>query len=137
MYVVRSLAPRYTSVYTPGRAIADIAGDCARDVAASILQPDGAMVGTIVALGLGGKASGPGASAAATVHDLAVVGGTGAFLGARGCAGLDRTVGSRTTSMVEDPANRLIFQLIPMTWPETVGVSAAWIKGPEVQIPVR
>ncbi|MEK7408259.1 MAG: hypothetical protein AAB225_24575 [Acidobacteriota bacterium] len=127
MWKVRSLASGYTNVYTPGRAIADVAGNCMQDNAFAILQPDGTAVGTIMALGLGGVTLLPGAPTAATVHDLTVLGGTGAFLGARGYAGVVRSAGIRTTSVVEDPANRringggtrrFVVHLIPMTWPE-------------------
>ena len=127
MWKVRSLASGYTNVYTPGRAIADVAGNCMQDNAFAILQPDGTAVGTVLALGLGGVTLLPGAPVTATVHDLSLIGGTGAFLGARGYAGVVRSAGIRTTSVVEDPANRrtngggtrrFVVQLIPMTWPE-------------------
>ena len=75
LWVVRSIAPRYTATYTPGRAIADIDGNCAQDAQFSILQADGTPVGTIVAMGLGGTAPPPGAPTVSTAHDMVVVGG--------------------------------------------------------------
>jgi hypothetical protein len=129
MWKVRSLASGYTNVYTPGRAIADVAGNCMQDNAFAILQPDGTPVGTLMALGLGGVTLLPGAPVTATVHDLTVIGGTGAFLGTRGYAGVVRSAGIRTTSVVEDPANRringggtrrFVVHVIPMAWPEVV-----------------
>jgi len=131
LFVIRSIAPRYTDVYTPGRAISDVRGNCVQDAHFSFLQLDGTPIGAVIALGLGGTAPAPGAPAAATYHDTAVVGGTGAFLGARGYRALVRSAGIRSTSMVEDPANRRIngggtrreiIHLIPMTWPEVLAV---------------
>jgi hypothetical protein len=60
-----------------------------------------------------------------------VIGGTGAFLGARGQIGqvLPQTIPARQASMVEDPANRraygegkvrFVVQLIPLFRPEVV-----------------
>jgi uncharacterized protein (TIGR03437 family) len=95
----------------------------------SILLPDGTPVGTIVAEGLGGAKPPPGAHSATTTHDMAVVGGTGAFLGARGQAGRIRAAGGRSATMAEDPAFRRIngggksteiIHLIPMAWPEVL-----------------
>jgi hypothetical protein len=120
-------------VYTPGRAIADVAGNCVQDNAFAILQPDGTAVGTILARGLGGVTLLPGAPATATVHDLAVIGGTGAFLGARGYAGVVRSAGIRSASVLEDPANRringggtrrFVVHLLPSTWPEVMSIAS-------------
>jgi hypothetical protein len=131
MWKVLSLASGYTNIYTPGRAIADVAGNCFQHNAFSIMNPDGTAVGTIFALGLGGVTLLPGAPTTATVHDLALIGGTGAFLGASGYAGVVRSAGIRSSSALEDPANRringggtrrLVVHLIPMTWPEVLAV---------------
>jgi len=131
MWNVLSLASGHTNVYTPGRAIADVAGNCLQHNAFSIMKPDGTAVGTIFALGLGGVTLLPGAPTTATVHDLAVIGGTGAFLGARGYAGVVKSAGIRSSTALEDPANRringggtrrLVVHLIPMTWPEVMAL---------------
>jgi len=130
LYVQRSIAPRYTATYTPGRAIADIDGNCVHDAHFSILQRDGTPVGTIVAMGLGGTTPPPAAPTSSTIHDTVVVGGSGPFLGVRGYRGVVRS-GGRYASMLEDPANRRlngggsrreIIHLIPMTWPEVMAV---------------
>ncbi|MBM3747288.1 MAG: hypothetical protein FJW34_15985, partial [Acidobacteria bacterium] len=127
--ISRSFPPRYISSLTPGRAIADISGNCLTDVHLAILQPDGTPIGTIVASGLGGTTPPPGAPLAAASHSIAVVGGTGAFLGVRGQFGGVRDISRRNASMVEDPAYRRIngggkriemVHLIPMTWPEVL-----------------
>jgi uncharacterized protein (TIGR03437 family) len=129
MWKVRSLASGYTNVPTPGRAIADVAGNCFQDNAFAILHSDGTAIGTILAQGLGGVTQLPGAPASATVHDLAVIGGTGAYFGARGYAGVVSSAGIRTTSVTEDPANRringggtrrFVFHLMPANTPEVL-----------------
>jgi len=131
--MTRSYQPRYSTANTPRRAIADINGNCAADALWAILQPDGTTrIGTIVATGFGGAAPPAGAPADVLTHDMAVVGGTGAFLGVRGQAGRGRVfITSRNASMREDPANRRvnggghhieILHLIPLTWPEVLTV---------------
>src|SRR5262249_27748766 len=70
---------------------------------------DGASVGTITAQGFGGNSASPppGAPLSATAFNLAITGGTGAYLGVRGQ--LVRgpvTTGARVASITEDPANR-------------------------------
>jgi hypothetical protein len=126
LWVIRSIAPRYTAIYTPGRAISDVSGNCVQDAHFSFLQPDGTPIGTIVTMGLGGAPPAPGAPTAITYHDTVVVGGSGPFLGARGYRGMVRRA-MRTASMAGDPANRRIngggarreiLHLIPMAWPE-------------------
>jgi uncharacterized protein (TIGR03437 family) len=145
MWKVRSLASGYTNVPTPGRAIADVAGNCFQDNAFAILHPDGTAIGTIVAQGLGGVTQLPGAPASATVHDLAVIGGTGAYFGARGYAGVVSSAGIRTTSVTEDPANRringggtrrFVFHLIPANTPEvlTQGPDLAVFHGDDMSV---
>jgi uncharacterized protein (TIGR03437 family) len=126
-------SPRYISTFTPGRALADIDGNCMGDTHWAILRPDGTPVGTIFGLGYGGMAAPPGAPAATRTHNWTVVGGTGAFLGVRGQGGRGQvTTGGRSASMVEDPAyrrtnrggrHREIIHLIPMTWPEVLALS--------------
>ncbi len=78
MRVARGFPPRYTNVYTPGRAIADVTGNCVSDWHYTILRSDGTSIGTISLSGLGGTSWFGG-----TAHNT-IVGGTGAFVGARG-----------------------------------------------------
>jgi hypothetical protein len=96
-----------------------------------ILRPDGTPIGSIMASGFNFGDPPPGAPASITRDNLTVIGGTGAFLGARGQAGNSATtLNSRTASVTEDPANRranggggavrFVVYLIPMNRPEIV-----------------
>lgn len=96
-----------------------------------IMQPDGTPIGTIMATGFNFGDPPPGAPAGIMRDNLTVIGGTGAFLGARGQAGNSVTVlNSRTASVTEDPANRrsnggggrvrFVVYLVPMARPEIV-----------------
>src|SRR5712692_5637707 len=76
----------------PGQAIADIMGN-STVLKWVILKPDGTLIGTLVGEG------GLGAPAA-------IVGGTGAFLGARGESGSVSSAPVRGASITEDPSNR-------------------------------
>lgn len=114
----------------PGSAIADVARVAIREQIFEILQPDGTPIGTIVALGFSGGTPPPGAPVTQRGGNWAIVGGTGAFLGARGqMGGTGKQSGGRTASMAEDPANRringggtfqFVLHIIPMTRPEIV-----------------
>src|SRR5260370_40680626 len=85
-----------------------------------------------MATGLGAGSPSPGAALAQTQGNNAIVGGTGAFLGARGQLGqgaTPQTIPSPRESMTEDPANRRInggariryvVSLDPMFRPEVV-----------------
>jgi len=115
--------------YTPGRPIADRAGNCMVNEYLLILGPDGTEIGTVVTNGLGTPVAPPGSPGAAAANNMAVVGGTGAFLGVRGQMSVVSSSGVRHASMLEDPANRringggkrrLIIHLIPMSWPEVM-----------------
>jgi len=105
----------------PGQAIADITGEGYIEYQVVILKADGTLVGSLSALGLAGSGT--------------IIGGTGAFLGARGqSAGKSgaATEGPRRTSIIEDPANRrslgggketLLYFVIPMSRPEVVATA--------------
>jgi hypothetical protein len=111
-----------------GGAIADMERGSAGDYRFEILHPDGSPIGTLTAIGFAGPgAAPPGAPLSATRSNLAIVGGTGAFFGARGQAALVAGGGPRQASVAEDPGNRranggggnlYFFHLIPMTRPE-------------------
>ena len=115
---------------TPGRAIADSSGAYFFDWVLDLMQSDGTPIGTLMAVGTGGAPKPPGAPALILQANMAVTGGTGAFLGVRGQAGQGgSTIGPRTASMTEDPAlrrilgggvRRYVFHLIPMFRPEVV-----------------
>ena len=94
---------------TPGQAIADTNRNEIQYLAFEILNADGTPIGTIMIVGFAGGPPPPGAPSEATQSNNAIVGGTGAFLGARGYFGQVRssqTVPARRASMAEDPARR-------------------------------
>jgi hypothetical protein len=122
-----------STTLAPGRAIADLPGACPASINYVFLHADGTVIGTIMVQSVQSGVPLPGAPAAAPSGNLnAIVGGTGAFLGARGQTGTLRLVsGNRFASMAEDPAYRRIhgggkythfIHLIPMTWPEVLAV---------------
>jgi hypothetical protein len=114
----------------PGQAISDTTAANVGDIVLDVLQPDGTRVGTILASGFGGGPAPPGAPLSAVLgNNLAITGGTGAFLGARGQIEVKSAVSGRAASISEDPSNRRnhtggsrkwIVHLIPMTRPEIV-----------------
>src|SRR5262245_19006966 len=90
-----------------GEAIADIVRNNVVEIRVELLKADGTPVGTIMASGLGGGVPPPGAPSTVRVGNVAIVGGTGAFLCARGQVGQGvTTTPDRSASMAEDPANR-------------------------------
>jgi uncharacterized protein (TIGR03437 family) len=118
---------------SPGVAIADSSAVFFFDWILDILQPNGTPVGTIMASGWGGAARPPGAPSSFLQANMAVTGGTGAFLGVHGQAGQGgNIVAPRLASMSEDPAlrralgggtRRYIFHLIPLFRPEIVNTA--------------
>ena len=114
--------------------ISDTTWSSRRDETFEILQSDGITpVGTIMTLGLNtGSPTPPGPRAGN--HNYAIVGGTGAFLGARGQKGgannrLSTSTPERTASITEDPAMRrqnggghiaAILYVIPTSRPDVV-----------------
>jgi len=90
-----------------GEAIADVVRNNVVDIRFELLESDGTPIGTIMASGMGGGAAPPGAPLGVRVGNVAIVGGTGAFLGARGQFGQGMIFrAARIASMSEDPANR-------------------------------
>src|SRR5262245_12028154 len=121
-----------------GEAIADVVRNNVVDIRFEVLKSDGTPLGTIMASGMGGGAAPPGTPLGVRVGNVAIVGGTGAFLGARGQVGQGvTTIPDRNASMSEDPANRrrngggkvrYVLNLILLFRPEVV-ITA---KGPAV-----
>lgn len=117
-----------------GEAISDITRNGVIDQYFEIMKPDGTPVGTILASGLAAGAAPPGSSADVAQGNLAIFGGTGAFLGARGQVGQGATtVADRLASMNEDPSRRrvngggkvrIIIYVIPNARPEIVSNSS-------------
>ena len=114
------------------QAIADISRFQAMEILLEIQQADGTAVGTIVLTGVTGGEAPLGAPKSAPTGNFAVIGGTGAFLGARGQAA---TISNsfRGTSTFENPINRrtfpagtwkLVIQLLPLSTPEVVSIAA-------------
>ena len=114
-------------VPAPGQAIADVRRGRIREFTFEILQSDGTPVGSIMGMGLAEGDPPPGQPSTEKAN-WAIVGGTGAFLGARGQ--VEGTGGTgRAASMAEDPANRrqnggnpnrYLVHIIPMTVPQIV-----------------
>ena len=94
----------------PGEVLADIMRTTIQDTAVEILAVDGRPIGSIMLSGLGLGPAPPGAPLSATVGNQAIVGGTGAFLGARGqlsqSAPCAQAITVRVASIAEDPASR-------------------------------
>jgi len=113
---------------TPGQAIADTTAVFIWEQTYQILQPDGTLIGSIMAAGLGG---GPSDSAAG---DNTILGGTGAFIGVRGQSSRAPQLSApRNASVTEDPANRRRYgggaarvnlTLIPLSRPEILSTPA-------------
>jgi uncharacterized protein (TIGR03437 family) len=123
----RARAIGATPAPTPGRAIADVTRLAIREDVFEVLSSDGTPVGSIMTFGLSGGAAPPG-QASTEAGNWAIVGGTGAFLGARGQA---EGAGNnpRAASMAEDPSyrrtngggpSRYFLHIIPMTAPRIV-----------------
>jgi uncharacterized protein (TIGR03437 family) len=114
-----------------------------------ILREDGSPIGSIFMQGQNFGTPTPGAPAASNSGAFAVVGGTGAFFGARGqaTAAPARTGGgARNTSVLEDPSlrrsrpgggQRLMIQLIPASVPEIAQVYHADFTPVTANAPAR
>jgi hypothetical protein len=118
-----------------GRAISDVNGrNTIDDQFIELLQPDGSAVGTLMLLGSYAGPAPPGVPASWGTGNYAIVGGTGAFLGARGFCGWFRASNTPfvgNASIAEDPLGRrerggddylIRCNLIPMSVPEIVNV---------------
>jgi hypothetical protein len=127
----------------PGQAIGDVTRGFLDDGILEFLQTDGTPIGTITVLGFIFGPPPPGAPVAQNSWNMAVTGGTGAFLGARGQMGgaalpMGVDPGPRIfSSAAEDPSYRRIFggrrarmmlHLVPLARPEILTTST----GPEI-----
>jgi hypothetical protein len=95
----------------PGQAIADVTRTARAERNFDILTEDGRPIGSIRTSGMVAGPPPPGATQEIKGAAFVVVGGTGAFLGARGYSGGigGDLVPARAASMSEDPANRRLF----------------------------
>ena len=129
LFASRSRGMGTTRSVTPGRGIADIIRAAMREDIFEILQPDGTHIGSIMIFGMSGGDAPPGRPSGEN-GNWAIVGGTGAFLGARGQAQeAGGNIPGRIASMVEDPAyrrvnrggtRRFVLHLVPMNAPRIV-----------------
>ena len=104
---------------TPGAAISDATQPSVALHSLEFLKPNGDPIGTILGLGAVGSPT----------KGWAIVGGTGAFLGAKGAMRATANLAVRTTSQAEDPSMRrvngggrgtYVIHLIPMFRPEVL-----------------
>lgn len=127
-YVGRTRVILASPILAPGKAIADITRTALREHVFEIMDSAGREIGSIMSTGFSGGPLPPGiGSPAGQRANWAIVGGTGAYLGARGqVAGTG--AGFRAASMAEDPSQRrmpscpgvstnLILYVIPMHRP--------------------
>ena len=116
-----------------GQAIADVIRAGFWQVAFEFLTPDGGQIGSIFIMGFQAGAPAPGSPPGSTIGNLAIVGGTGAFIGAKGTfnqAAVTNPPGQRPASVAEDPSrrringgggrNRVLLQVFPMFRPEVL-----------------
>jgi hypothetical protein len=134
LFVGRTRAVGTSVNPSPGYAIADIERTALREQIFEISKSDGTPIGTIVGLGFSGGSVPPGSPSGPTGGNWAIVGGTGAFLGARGQEegwGGTQFAHGHAASMAEDPVNRpttgggifrYTLHVIPMTVPQIVTV---------------
>lgn len=110
------------------QAVADVTRFLTLDIELEMLQADGTALGTLVLTGVAGGAPPLSAPKTGVAGNFSVIGGTGAFLGARGQAVTIQQT-ARHTSTLENPINRRAFpaglwklaiQIIPMKTPEVV-----------------
>jgi len=134
-WVLRQTSLNFRPSPSPGQAIADVNRSGVIDEVFEFLQDDGTSLGSFMASGLNSGDRPPGAPTKFPGSNVAIVGGTGAFLGMRGQASTTMAPpgakGIRGTSVTEDPANRrgfgggnrhIVFHLIPLQRPEIVAL---------------
>jgi uncharacterized protein (TIGR03437 family) len=131
-FVSRTQSFSYRPTPAPGQHIADINRNGGPTTEAlEILLPDGTPVGTIVGTGFVAGTAPPGSPRGLMFSNVAVIGGTGAFLGVKGQCGIAMASGVRNASQSEDPSlrrtigggkMRMILHLIPAIRPEIVSL---------------
>jgi len=131
-WTVRGTLLSRSTALSPGNAVSDSGASFFFDWVFDLRQVDGTQIGTIMASGWGGAAKPPGSPSSFIQANVAVTGGTGAFLGVRGQGAQGgATDAGRAASMAEDPAyrringggaRRYVFHLLPRERPEIVNV---------------
>ena len=128
-----NISPTPAAEVGAGWGIADVRHVSLREEVFEILQADGTPIGSIMTFGLNSGTPPPGSPSVQKASNITVMGGTGAFLGARGIAG-GAGGNTRAASFAEDPANRRIngggrfsraVTLFPLSTPQIVTVSHA------------
>ena len=142
-YVGRTRVIKADPIQAPGSAIADVKRTAMREHIFEILNASNRQIGTIMSIGFSGGDPPPGTGPTDEHANWAIVGGTGAYLGARGQV---RGLGARgrAASMTEDPANRrhadhggnsvtFVLRIIPMHAPEimTAATGPLIFTGPD------
>jgi len=131
--VLRTQNVRLTPTPTPGMSIGDVVRQAHAQFSWEFLQPDGTPIGSIYCVALSGGIPAPGSPLAAAQGSGVIVGGTGAFLGARGTINAVKSFPTRTTSQGEDPSmrrtngggtGRFVLRIIPMFRPEIIVTSS-------------
>ena len=125
-----------TPTPTPGQAMADTPRGGLGQWAFEIQGSEGTPIGTIFLAGMHGGARTPGSPLEITQGNNAIIGGTGAFLGARGDFGQvvnAQTIAVRAASITEDPSNRRkngggrirwVFHVLPASTPQIVATAS-------------
>jgi hypothetical protein len=115
----------------PGFPIADTTVSTQRAYYFQIQSATGTPIGTLVTSGPHGP-SGVGNPTAVTNGDYVILGGSGAFIGARGQGGLVPVAAGRTASITEDPSRRrvngggkrrFILTMYPAAYPQISGAN--------------
>lgn len=92
----------------PQRPIADINRNQIFDFMIEVQDSAGIQVGTLAGLGFGGGGAPPGTPPGSAAGNFVIVGGSGAYSGARGQGATVSAANLRTASAVEDPAYRRV-----------------------------
>lgn len=100
------ISPSSGPMPVPGTTIVDFPRNQMHHVVLEIMTPEKAQVGALYGFWLGAGSSPPGAPSGSGV--LAVLGGTGAYLGIRGQGTNVGASGLRVASMLEDPSRRRV-----------------------------
>jgi hypothetical protein len=120
---------RLTPNPDPGWAISDITRSTYFHFGWEFLKPDGSPIGSIFGSGMFPGTPPPGSPLGAQTGNMPIVGGTGAFIGARGTVNAIECIDCRFSSITEDPSmrringggrQRLLIQIYPMFRPEIV-----------------
>jgi hypothetical protein len=126
-FVFRGRFIQMSATPAPGQAIGDFVRGGAADIFLEIHAPDGTAIGTILTAGFTGGPAPPG-SPAGQFLNMGIIGGTGAYVGARGFM-TSPAFSTRGASIQEDPAKRrqnggtqgtLTVYLTPLSWPQIV-----------------